>query len=241
MRLFFPKEREESCGPERQPVRASFSALTSQTENIGISTISSLITGPSLPNWSFKVQLTVTLAQQKIEETQRLAECFFLHNLTNIQYSARLPFHLHSSRKTIYFNTFPQTTGLWDVRCRNDCFILISCGCNKHFPTTPCRHFIHEKENEDEISQEAEKEMAMSPDQNSLSIPSYSLYSTCPAWIRERLKLNKPMIINCEYSYIMRVFVIWQRLLIVLNCDLNHKPCRVLQQNDIWYPGWSQW
>lgn len=30
----------------------------------------------SLPNWSFEVQLTVTLAQQKIEGTQRLAERF---------------------------------------------------------------------------------------------------------------------------------------------------------------------
>lgn len=32
----------------------------------------------------------MTLAQQKIEETQQLVECFFLYNLTNIQYSARL-------------------------------------------------------------------------------------------------------------------------------------------------------
>lgn len=62
--------------------------------------------------------------------------------------------------------------------------------------------FVHEKENEneEEISQEAEKEMAMSTDQNSLSIPSCSLYSTCAACIGERLDLYKPMIMMLDFT-----------------------------------------
>lgn len=69
-------------------------------------------------------------------------------------------------------------------------------------PTTPHRRFVHEEENEDEeeISQEAEKEMAMSTDQNSLSIPSCSLYSTCTACNRERLELCKPVIMMLDFT-----------------------------------------
>uniref|UniRef100_A0A665WBH3 Heparan-sulfate 6-O-sulfotransferase n=1 Tax=Echeneis naucrates TaxID=173247 RepID=A0A665WBH3_ECHNA len=43
-------QEREGCRPERQAVRAGFSALTSHTGNIGISTIRPLITGSSLPN-----------------------------------------------------------------------------------------------------------------------------------------------------------------------------------------------
>lgn len=113
-------------------------------------------------------------------------------------------FHLHSSKKTIFFFTFLRTTGLRDVRCTDDCFILISCGCN-HFSSTPHGRFVHEKENEDEgeISQEAEKEMAMSTDQNSLSIRSCSLYSTCTACNGEKLDLHKAviMMMGCTSGY----------------------------------------
>lgn len=66
---------------------------------------------------------------------------------------------------------------------------------------TPRRRFVHEKENEDEeISQEAEKEMAMSTDQNSPSIPSCRLYSTCTACNRERLELYKHMIMTLDLT-----------------------------------------
>lgn len=51
-----------------------------------------------------------------------------------------------------------------------------------------------------EISQEAEKEMAMSTDENSLSIPSRSLYSTCTAWSRGRLELYKPVIMMLDLT-----------------------------------------
>lgn len=83
----FPREGERELQGLKDRLSGPVSALLHhKRENIGISTISLLITSSSLPNWlidSFKVQLTVTLAQQKIEEEeknktkQQLAECFF--------------------------------------------------------------------------------------------------------------------------------------------------------------------
>ncbi len=199
----FSGRREESYRPDRQAVRASFSALTSQRENIGISTISSLITGSSLPNWSFKVQLTMRLAQQKIEETQRLAECFFLHILTNPQHSAPPTFHLHSGRKTIYLTHFLQTTGLWDVRRRHDCFILISCGCNKPFLKTTHRFlFMRRKMRMRRRSVRRQKRKWLCPRPKIAFIPSCSLYSTRTACHRERLDLYKPMIMTLGLIFV---------------------------------------
>lgn len=141
--LFFPL-KEASCGPERQAVRASFSALTSQRENIGISTISSLITGSfasKLIIWS-SIDRDAGAAENRRNPAARrtLSPCIIWQT-----YSARLDWRSIYTRagKQSISARFLRTAGLWDVRCRNDCFILISCDCNKHFLNAPrCRFFF---------------------------------------------------------------------------------------------------
>lgn len=70
--FFIPREGERGLQGLKDRLSEPLSAhLHHKRENIGISTISSLITSSSLANWSFRVQLTVTLAQQKIEREKR--------------------------------------------------------------------------------------------------------------------------------------------------------------------------
>lgn len=152
-----------------------------------------------------------------------------------------------------------------------DCFILISCGSNKHFPnaarwlfsstTTSPAPSLYERENENE--REISQEMVMSTDQNSLSIPSCRLYSTFTACSGERLNLHKPavMTMDCTSRYInawregeggrwqepkdVSNSLSFVAVLVrrVLNWEISHGG--TLQRKDIWCPGpsslWKKW